>query len=243
MKILIGSLLVGCFGIHLACAQHVASTKTPPDRRRFYVSLQLAEGSYELYYDKTILTPTVAQVASPFMMGFYLTDRLAIQAGYGRESSNSNNVGGYERTPSGQVIRHGITLSSETTYLLPVTLRYALSRRRPRLRADLLLGLAYAHSAYDYDAHTEVDGVTVGPHTTDSGQGGQVCLTGGLSGRFVFNRHFEAVVDYMINRNLKDMPAYTHQQVTGNRWGLTRSISLGLRYRFNLHKPIAQPAP
>lgn len=234
METLISCMLVCCLGVQLACAQKLGGIQ--PDRRRFYVGLQLAEGSYELYYNKAILTPTIAQVASPFIVGFYLTDRLAIQAGYGRKASNFDRIGGIEKTTSGH-ITSSVIQESKADYLVPVTLRYTLSRRQPRLRADFLLGLAYVHSAYNYDAHNEVDGVEVGPHTIDSGEGGQVCITSGLGGRWVFNRHFEAAADFSINRNLKNMPGYVRQQVTGNTLGLTHSISLGLRYRFNLQKP------
>ena len=241
MKKLFGMTCLGCLSIHLAYAQQIAPATTTPDPRRFYVGLQLAQGEYELHYDN-ILTPTVAQVAPKFAIGFYLTNRLAIQTGYARQSSKVDGVGGVERLPSGQV-RTGFFKNSTSDYVVPVTLRYALSKRRPRLRADFLLGLAYVHSSFVSDSHTEIDGVTVaGSEKASNGQGGQLCASLGLGGRWVFNRHFEALADLMVNRNLQEVPASTHQQATGNKLGLTRSISLGLRYRFNLRKPTAAPA-
>ncbi|GAB3637654.1 hypothetical protein GCM10027422_32440 [Hymenobacter arcticus] len=235
MKVLLGISLVGCFSAQLVHAQQAAST-TAPDQRRFYVGLQLAQGEYELHY-KNVLTPTVAQVASNFGVGFYLSNRLAIQAGYGRNSSYVDGVGGVQRLSSGQ-LKTGFFRNATADYVVPITLRYTLTKRRSHLRADFLLGLAYVHSSFDNDAHTEIDGVTVeGSHTSVNGQGEQLCATVGLSGRWVFNRHFEALADYTVNRNLEGVSGDIHQQATGNKLGLTRSISLGARYRFNLRKP------
>ena len=71
-------------------------------------------------------------------------------------------------------------------------------------------------------------------HTT------QGFATAGLGMRYSFGRHFEAVGDVAWNHNFHEASPDLHQQVTGSRYGLTRSTNIGVRYRFNLHKPKAK---
>lgn len=70
-------------------------------------------------------------------------------------------------------------------------------------------------------------------------QATQLSITAGLGIRYPFGHHFEGVFDWTYSRNLKSVPEYVHQQVTGNKWGMTRALSLGLRYRFAVKKKVA----
>ncbi|MFD2721788.1 hypothetical protein ACFST9_23935 [Hymenobacter monticola] len=60
--------------------------------------------------------------------------------------------------------------------------------------------------------------------------------TGGIGLRYPFGRNFEGVFDWTYSKNFRPASEYVHLAVTGNKLGLTRALSLGLRYRFAVGK-------
>ena len=126
-------------------------------------------------------------------------------------------------------------------------MRYALYKRQSRLRVDAILGIAWAYDSFSIFSQgffiSQASAARIPlKERSSSDHGSQFFGTAGASLRWVFNRHFELVGDLTWNRNLKEVPDYTHLQVTGNKFGLTSNTSFGLRYRFNLRKPAPQPA-
>jgi hypothetical protein len=109
-------------------------------------------------------------------------------------------------------------------------LPYGISRSR--LQLDLIGGGTWVNSRFRVAAEDFINGQSLGlvsqeDHTR------QWYLTAGLGARYSFSQHVEGVLEYTLIRNTQRIPAYVHLATLGNRWGLTRSISLGLRYRFN----------
>ena len=60
--------------------------------------------------------------------------------------------------------------------------------------------------------------------------------TVGVGVRVPLGRHVEGVLDGTYNRNLHTASEAVNFNTTGNRYGLTRALSIGLRYRFNVRK-------
>ena len=60
--------------------------------------------------------------------------------------------------------------------------------------------------------------------------------TMGAAVQVPLGRHLEGVLDWTYNRNLRAAPEEVNFNTTGNRYGLTRAIGIGLRYRFNVRK-------
>ncbi len=102
-----------------------------------------------------------------------------------------------------------------------------------RLRIEAFGGGAWISHRFDNAGEGFVDGQSKGVER-NAGATMQGYVTAGLGGCFFLNRHLEGVFDYGYIRNLREAPAHVHLNVVGNKWGLTRTVSLGLRYRFNL---------
>lgn len=231
-------LLLG--GTLTARAQMVTLT----DPCHYYFGLQSASNWYELHYKAGpyAVPPTRIKV-SPWLVsaGYFIQPRLAIQLGFTYNSYAHHSAGGTGIDLQGRRILYDAFTEENKQVAVPLTLRYSLSKRKPRLRADALLGIVWAYNSFVQESHDEVDG-QITRQSSRSDHAGNFYASAGLGIRWVFNRHFEALGDFTLNRNLKALPSELHQQVTGNTLGLTRSLNLGLRYRFNLYKPAAAPA-
>ncbi len=209
------------------------------DPCRYYVGLQSATNWYELYYKAgPFTTPPTSIKVSPWLLsaGYFILPRLAVQLGFAYRTRSDSYPGATGTDLQGHRILDDAFTDADKQVAVPLMLRYSLSRRKPHLRADALLGVVWAHHSFVQDSHDEVDG-QITRQSSSSDRAGNFYASAGLGVRWVFNRHFEALGDFTLNRNLKDVPNYVHQQVTGNTLGLTHSVNLGLRYRFNLHKP------
>lgn len=209
-----------------------AQNKQPDaNRSPYFVGLQTANNRYEVLYRRS--SPGEARITTPLItVGFYFLPRLAVQLGYGYLHEASEDPGASGVTLSGQSItlnRHG---QENWQQAFPLLARYSLSNRsRSRLRADALAGLTMVTSRFNFHNEHLLDGqVTFQENISDHATQFYVTIGAGL--RFVINRHFEAVGDLAWSRNLDTAPEYIHQEVTGNKWGITRAVNLGLRYRF-----------
>lgn len=100
------------------------------------------------------------------------------------------------------------------------------------------MGLSYVKKDVENEEKRTVAG-QITNYRYIEGQGSNLYAMAGVGGRFLLGRHLEIVGDYGFNRILKNVDGDTHMQLIGNRTGLTRNRSIGLRYRFNfkINKP------
>lgn len=214
-----------------------AQNKQPSDANRspYFVGLQTANNRYEVLYRRS--SPGEALITTPLITaGFYILPRLAVQLGYGYLHDISEDPGASGITLSGQRItlnRHG---QESRQQAFPLLARYSLSNRsRSRLRADALAGLTMVTSRFTFHNEHLLDGqVTFQESINDHAT--QFYCTVGMGLRFVISHHFEASGDLTWSKNLETAPEYVHREVTGNGWGITRAVNLGLRYRFAVKK-------
>jgi hypothetical protein len=212
-------------------AQTITSSTAFP---QFYVVTYLSTADYELIYPTT---PNLGGT-NPLMaaIGKQLATRWAVQISYAwRHAKTGEDPSHVGTTATGQPT-YGWRSAETWTHALPFTVRYTLiPESRSRLQLDLIGGGTWVNSRFRVAAEDFINGQSLGivsqeDHTK------QWYLTAGLGARYSFSHRLEGVFDYTLIRNTQRIPDYVHLGTVGNRWGLTRSISLGLRYRFDVKK-------
>ena len=168
------------------------------------------------------------------MAGYFLTPRLSLQLSYSQASDHD----GRQITSTGIPLpgdRRSLTRISEyQMWLLPLLARYSLIYRpNPRLQLDALLGATLLRSTGTENARESLNDTLVSSSTTALGAT-QGYVQAGLGLRYPFGRHLEAAFDWTYSRNLQASSRPDNRQTLGNDWGLTRTIGVGLRYRFGL---------
>ncbi|MFC7671429.1 hypothetical protein ACFQT0_31485 [Hymenobacter humi] len=126
------------------------------------------------------------------------------------------------------------------TYCVPVLARYAaLGFAHSRGHLDAVLGATLVGAKVHFDEQDRVNGQAV-RQISRRYQATNGFLTAGIGARYALGRHLESVVDWTYNRNVRFASSMTNRYTTGNRYGLTPAVSVGLRYRFTGHpKPAA----
>lgn len=236
-KIRLSSLLASLLLFSATASAQVAASPTPV---RYYVALSSIRSNYEVFYPTT---PQLAVITTgQATVGVQFNPRWAMQLGYAYSRDKSSQDPAYTGTTlAGQYIT-GRRSNDSWEQAFPLLVRYALiGRPNPRLQIDFIGGGTVVDGRFSVHYIDFVDGQVVrefnaGDHVT------QLYFTAGLGVRYPFGKHFEGVFDYMLSRNFKAVPASFHQQVSGSSLGLTRAFSLGLRYRFALHKKAITPA-
>jgi hypothetical protein len=225
--------LGGSFGTN---AQTPGLLATP---KAYYVGVQAGSSRYEMFYRNPTVTPTVF-VISPWQLtaGYCLTPRLAVQLSFTHSRTTYDSPGAILVLPNGQLALFNIYHEEDAQTALPIVLRWALSKPVARLQADAILGLTWAHHFYQATSYDQLDGKITREYAYGN-QGSLGYLTAGIGGRYAISQHFEATGDIAWNRTMNDESSSIHRQVSGNSLGLTRSMSIGVRYRFNLRKPTA----
>ncbi len=119
---------------------------------------------------------------------------------------------------------------------MPLLARYAMVRfPSPRLQVDAILGLSLVGTRDEFSVENRVNGQVVASYS-EQNKATHLYATGGLGLRYPFGRRFEGVFDWTYSKNFRYAPDYVHLAVTGNQWGITRALALGLRYRFAVKK-------
>jgi hypothetical protein len=218
-------------GFMLHLPGHAQNTIGSPLRPHFYVATYWSTADYELIYPTT---PNLGGT-NPWMVtvGKQLATRWAVQLGYSwRHAKTGEEPSHVGTTATGQPT-YGWRSSETWTHALPFTVRYTLiPESRSRLQLDVIGGGTWVNSRFRVAAEDFINGQSLGivsqeDHTR------QWYLSAGLGARYSFSQRVEGVLEYTLIRNTQRIPDYVHLATLGNRWGLTRSISLGLRYRFN----------
>jgi len=209
----------------------------PKQPVRLFVGTQAIESHYEVIFPST---PNDTG-AGPWQItaGVHISPRLVLQLGYTRARESHSDDPSYIGTSlSGQYL-DGSRYTNRATDCLPLLARYAIvGYAHSRLQIDGLLGVCLLKTAEASGAENRVNGQVVSRRYTND-KATQLYATGGIGFRYPFGRHLEGVFDWTYSRNFHPSSEAVHLSVTGNKWGLTRALSLGLRYRFALKKKAA----
>lgn len=228
-------VLVGISLISFVC--HAQTPKNNTYSPRYYVDVNLNTTYYELFFPGIPIIPNMASTHPwKVVVGRQLNPRWAVQLGYAYTHEGDYDNPAYTGTTlSGQQLA-GWRSSDTWVHAVPLSVRYNLFRLNDLpLQVDILGGSTWV-SGHKADSNEDfIDGQSQGLHSRDF-RTQQFYVTLGLAARYVFSRRFEGVFEYGRARNLKTASEGVHLETTGNKWGLTRSMSLGVRYRFNMHK-------
>lgn len=234
MKLPIFCLLtvVSICSLALSCqAQDVENSSLPT---RYYVEAKLDRSSYEVFY----LGAANRGSTSPWAVniGKQLTSRWALQLGYAYFHD------GYYRNPeytlttvTGQHV-YGWRSSDTWIHTIPLAVRYAIiSQPQSHLQVDVLGGSTWLNARVEQAGEEFIDGQSQG-RLSNEFRTTQLYITLGLQTRYTFSRHLGGMINYALIRNTKSVPEYVHLSLAGNKWGITRSISIGVSYLFNVRK-------
>jgi hypothetical protein len=230
LLLVVGSLFSG------ATAQ--AESFTHPERP-FSIGLNAYQGNYEVFFPQS---PN-ATGAGPWQLvvDYAVSPRFSIQLA-GNYSYNRFIQDPYyiSFASLGQCL-DGAKEERRWTCAVPLLARYSvLSSPRHRLQADFIIGGTFLRTHFVSKSEERVNHEVVASYYSED-KVIQAYITAGLGIRYSFWRHLEGVFDYSYSRNFRSAPEAVHLEVTGNKWGLTRAYSLGLRYRFNLKKKVGAP--
>ncbi|MBT9393501.1 hypothetical protein KLP40_10040 [Hymenobacter sp. NST-14] len=202
----------------------------PSDTMRFYATVYLSSSNYLFNFQ------TVPQVRSirPWRVdiGLDLTSRIALQAGFmaSRPNGESSSTG----FAPGQ--RTDITEKDGGIELAaPVLIRYCFTKKpSEKLKFDAIGGLTFGYSNPSLTRIRLINGQVVEKIVTESKLSSSY-ITVGLGGRWVFSPRWEAVFDWTLSRNIAPVDDFVYT-LAGTRNGITRSLGLGVRYRFGFAK-------
>ena len=163
--------------------------------------------------------------------GYHFTPRLAVQVGYAPRKDRYYDLAFASYTPSGDLLENRL-LGENWSHLLPVLARYSLIQRpNPRLQIDALLGATLLYAGYSGRRDLYLNRQLTATERT-AGEAIHVYAQAGLGLRYPFGRHFEGSLDWTYARLLRATTVQENRQTLGNDWGLTRTLAVGLRYRF-----------
>lgn len=228
MKTLWLFIIVFVAGTGVCPAQHPDETNL-----RFYITSSRGPNKYEVFYQGA-LVPWPSEVTfSPWKptVGVFIAPRLALETSWLRYR-DTHRGGGYGTTVSGAPSSLD-TYEKVDSWAIPLTARYTITRNtKRRLQVEVLAGLSYVKKSIKNEHKEMVNGEITNCRYIE-GSGSNLYGMAGIGGRFQLIRHLEIVGDYGFNRVIKNVDPDVHLQLIGNRSGLTRNRSIGIRYRFN----------
>lgn len=220
--------------------QHDSVEKPSVSNPRFFVGLHVFRGNYAVFFPSG---PNGGGADSwQLTTGVTVAPRLTLQAGYvyGHTADDRDPV--YTGTSLTGDFVSGSSANERWTHCVSSLARYeALRFFKPRLRVDALVGLTFLQTRDIAAGEERVNYQVVNSYYSKQ-EASDLYATAGVGVRCPFGRHLEGIFDWTYSRNFHAAPEYVHQSVARNKYGLTRALSLGLRYRFNLKK-LATAAP
>lgn len=217
---ILAALLLGC--PLSSAAQQLAPTPLP----RYYVGVAGYISNYQSVGGNSL---SDLRVPIQVTAGYQFGPRLAVQLGV----AYSQSVFDYSKQPAayyppGGLIISDYSLGKSITRHTAVSLlsRYTLTHQPTRrLQADLLGGITLERerhvTGYQYTAIDSTNAVLLTSRTEYRYQYSFWQLTAGLSTRYRFSSHLEAVLDATLNARLSGLDSPP-----------TLAGALGLRYRF-----------
>lgn len=222
------SALLGSLGAHAQQPAFSAGKERP-----FFIGTHLFQSSYEVFFPAT---PN-STGARPWQLigGYRVCSRFALQLGYAHAHELYQSDPSYTGTTLTGHFVSGSSYSERWTQCLPLTARYVVLYAGRHWQVDALLGLTLLKTRALARGENRVDGQVVS-HVEQDLQATQGYASGGVGLRYAFGRHLEGEWDWTYSRNFHQAPEYVHLETVGNKWGLTRALSLGLNYRFAIRR-------
>ncbi|WP_426489602.1 outer membrane beta-barrel protein [Hymenobacter sp. 102] len=206
---------------------HAQDTSSFP---RWYGSLQYGRQNYQLFRPNNPEPWRTNQRRPQLALGYQFTPRWAVQAGWGpaRYSGTNSAIGTNEL---GQPLTEN-SWGEDRSNVFSVSGRYTLPREvLKHLQFEIVGGpIVLTDHNWGETTHTENGQVTL-YHKSDIRSVNVYALLG-AGAVYSFGRHFQATADLTFNKNFKRTLDAYNVYTTGNRAGISRSVSLGVRYRF-----------
>jgi len=220
--------------------QYVFAEKPSVLNPRFFVGLHVFRGNYAVFFPSG---PNGGGADSwQLTTGLTVAPRLALQVGYVYGHTTDNSDPTYTGTSLSGDFVSGSSANERWTHCVSSLARYeALRFFKPRLRVDALVGLTFLQTRDIAAGEERVNYQVVNSYYSKQ-EASDLYATVGVGVRCPFSQHLEGIFDWTYSRNFHSAPEYIHQSVARNKYGLTRALSLGLRYRFDLKKT-ASAAP
>lgn len=227
--------VTGLLGPLLGTFPGHAQAPAPAAAPRFYVGGHLLyRAAYQVFYAKEPYSEEVD--LWQLTAGGNVTPRLAVQLGlsYRQEYDRRNPYYAFT-LPNGDYMESRGTYEN-WTYVVPLLARYAVvPPSKFRLQVEALAGVTVLGTKYRVREEDRVNGQVVSRNSFGE-QLTQGYYTVGAGVRCPFGRRVEGVFDWTYSRNVRAAPEAVHRTTTGNRYGLTRALSVGVRYRFDVPK-------
>lgn len=212
--------------IFLGTSIGTSHAQTNDRNGHLYANLQLTNQRYAFSYpanSNTVLALNPGYLA----VGYAFTPKIAVQIGavLGKSEHEFESSG---TTTSGVPIG-SVTWDKTKSVAFPLLARYTLGRpENKRFNLDVFLGPVFIHSKQETRKTETLNGVAEEKYNT-SQNAWNTALSGGLGGRYTLGRHLQIIGDVSLNKNSQVTQKVS---VTGNKAGITTSVSLGLQYRF-----------
>lgn len=225
-----------CLGMCLdGRAQQISADQH--ESRPFFINLNGYHSNYEVFFSSNPIDNATASTG-PWQLtaGVAVSSRLECQIGYSYRHEHEFMDPFYSGiNSSGQTVSGSIT-NDFWTHCIPLLARYTvLQFSENRFRVDGILGLTVLNAREFSAVENRVSGLVVSSPATDY-KATQLYASFGFGSRYSFSRCLEGILDWTYSRNFRQASPDIHFQATGNRFGLTRALSLGLRYRFAVRK-------
>lgn len=207
-----------------------AQAQDTPPLPRWYGSLQYGRQNYQLFYPYKTEPFRTNQRRLQLSLGYQFTPRWAIQAGWGPANGRFDYIAIGTNELSQPVTESSWTKNRSSVFstLGRYTFPYEVLKH---LQFEVFAGpVVMTDRNWGEGTRTE-NGQVTRQHKSDVRSTNVYALLG--AGAFYsFGRHFQATADLTFNKNFKRTLDAYNVYTTGNRAGISRSVSLGVRYRF-----------
>ncbi|QNH63360.1 hypothetical protein [Hymenobacter sediminicola] len=231
----IGSGVVKCH------AQILNKKNKSNDTPKCYVGINASNNRYEAFYRGSASAWPSTTLLRPWSASFGLAINSRLETGGHYMAQNEES-----KSESEGVNGNGLSISTKLydkrqSWVLPLMVRYSLYRKsKGRFNIDILGGITLLSDRFVAEL-TRTEGPEVIAYRYNEGKGLNIYASTGVGARYLFGKRLEVVGDISFSRVLKNVEPDVHRLLLGNSTGLTRSNSIGLRYRFNFK--IDKPAP
>ena len=239
MKNFLIFLLVIGSGLSKCHAQLSYSNGEVNDIPIFYFGVNASNNRYETFYRGSASAWPSTTLLRPWSASFGLAINKRLEIGVQYMAQNEESL-----SKAAGVNANGLAISTilhdeRQSWVLPLLVRYSLFHRsNGRFNLDVLGGTTFLSDRFVAEL-TRTEGQEVIAYRYNQGAGFNLYATAGLGARYLFGKHLELVGEIAYSRVLKNVEPDVHRLLLGNPTGLTRSNSIGLRYRFNfkINKP------
>lgn len=207
-----------------------AQAQDTPSFPRWYGSLQYGRQNYQLFYPRKAEPFRTNERRPQFALGYQFTPKWSTQLGWspGYGEYNGSEVGTNELGQPVSAINWSKNRSNVFVGLVRYTFAHEVFRN---LRPEVFIGPTVLFDRNWGEGTRTENGQVVLQQKSDVRSTNVYALLGAAA-VYSFGRHFQATADLTFNKNFKRTLDAYDVNTTGNRAGISRSVSLGVRYRF-----------